>query len=194
VLETALELLIIAEHHIEYLLVLTLAVYEPLQPFATHLDLVPGALPTLAPDLLITLGVVQVELLLLEAEGDLGAVWPRENTAVRICVLQVPELDILSEHAIIWQGVPENIVDGGVVLMDVATLSVEIFKAKVVIVIAGASGERLLHDNPKVAHLQYDLIANVVHDFSDGLRDHLLQDFWLGLDLVGPAGVREELQ
>ena len=44
-----------------------------------------------------------------------------------------------------------------------------------------------------MAHLENDLIADVVHYFSDGLRDHLLEDLWLGLNLIGPTGVREEL-
>jgi hypothetical protein len=85
--------------------------------------------------------------LLLEAEGYLVTIWPREDTSVRIGVLQVPELDILSEHAIIWQGVPENIVNGSIILLDVATLAIEVLKAKVIIIEAGPSGERLLDND-----------------------------------------------
>jgi hypothetical protein len=55
VLKTAFELFIIAEHHIEDLLVLTLSVYEPLKSFPAHLDLMPGALAAMAPNLLVAL-------------------------------------------------------------------------------------------------------------------------------------------
>jgi hypothetical protein len=44
-----------------------------------------------------------------------------------------------------------------------------------------------------VAHLENNLITDIVHNFPDGLRDHLFEDLWLGLNLIGPAGVREEL-
>ena len=54
-LETALELLIIAEHHIEYLFVLALPVDEPLEPLARHLDFMPSALAALSPDFLVAL-------------------------------------------------------------------------------------------------------------------------------------------
>jgi len=105
VLQAAFKLLVIAEHHVKCLFVLTLPVNKSLEPLARNFYFLPGRLSPFVPDFLVALRVVQKHFLLAD---KLYAIRPRENTGIWIGVLEISQVRILGEHAIIWEA--KNIV------------------------------------------------------------------------------------
>lgn len=58
-LQGPLKLFIVAEHHVEYLLVLALPVNEPLQALARHFNFLPDMFSSLFSDFLVALRIIQ---------------------------------------------------------------------------------------------------------------------------------------
>ena len=76
---------------------------------------------------------------------------------------------MIREHAIISKTVPKDIVGLSVALDAVAILPIESLEAKVVVVMGGPPVEGLSDDDPELAHLELDLLANICHDLSNRL-------------------------
>ena len=80
---------------------------------------------------------------------------------------------MIREHAVISESISEDVVWLCVALDAVAVLPVESLEAQVVVIVGGPPVERLCDDDAKVPHLELDLLADIGHDFTDRLWNHL---------------------
>ena len=181
-LQTAFKLLVIAKHHIKCLFVLTLPVNKSLEPLARNFYFLPGRLSPFISDFLVALRVVQKHFLLAD---KLYAIRPWENTGIRVSVLEISQVLILGEHAIIWEA--KNIV-----AIRLLPFFIEVLKAEIIVVKGSPPDKRLLDYNSKLAHFENNLVTDVIHYLLDGVGNHLLQNFRLGLNLVAPVRIRQE--
>ena len=92
----------------------------------------------------------------------------------------------MGEHAIIWEA--KNIV-----AISLLPFFIEVLEAEIIVIKGGPSNKRLLDYDSKLAHFENDLVADVIHYLLDGVRNHLLQNFRLGLNLVAPVRISQEL-
>jgi hypothetical protein len=85
-LQTAFKLLVIAQHHVKCLFVLTLPVNKSLEPLARNFYFLPGRLSPFVPDFLVALRVVQKHFLLAH---QLYTIRPREYASVGVGILEI---------------------------------------------------------------------------------------------------------
>lgn len=113
-----------------------------------------------------------------------GIIGPGEYTPIRIIVLQISQIDVLSEHAIILLAVTKDII---ALSISRTILFIEVLKAKIVVIVRGPSDQGLFNDHTQLTHLQNYLVTDVVHNLANGVRNHTLQNFWLSSKLIRPG-------
>ena len=174
-LERSLELFVVAQHHVKYLFVFTLAMDKSLEALSGNFYFLPGVFATFFSDFLVALRIIKKQFLLLKPERsiwDLDAFGPGKNTSIRICVFQISQINILGEHAIIGNTIPGDLTK--ILLLYASCFSIEILKTEIIIIIGSSPDQRFLDNDPKLAHFQDYLITDIVHYFPDCFRKHIL--------------------
>lgn len=94
-------------------------------------------------------------------------------------LIQVAQIDVVGEHAIVPETQPEGAALDQV--LAVCILAAEVVEAEAVVVHGGPSEQRLLDDDAQVLHFGKDLLTDALHDLAYDLSDHVPEEARLHL-------------